>query len=156
MLRQADVKADFPSIDALWCEYAAYLHEIDCYDCGGKTIGEELRELETRYTGNEGCIFLYEEDGGAVGVIALRRMNEHTAECRRLYVKPAFQGKGIGKILLAAAIEEGRRRGFSKLLLDTFKQKKGPQALYKKLGFNECPPYNDLPVDKILFMEMQL
>lgn len=155
-LRQADVKADFPSIEILWHEYRDYLHAIDCYDCGGANIDLELRELEARYTGSEGCIFLYKEAGEEIGTIALRRMNDSTAEFRRLYVKPQFQGKGIGKALLMVAIEEGKERAFTTLLLDTFKQKQGPQALYKKLGFNECPPYNDLPVDKILFMEMQL
>ena len=155
-LRLADVKADYPSIEALWHEYRDYLHAIDCYDCGGENISKELSELETRYTGSEGCIFLYHERREAIGTIALHRMDKQTAEFRRLYVKPAFQGKGIGKALLLAGIEEGKRRGFRALLLDTFKQKEGPQTLYKKLGFNECPPYNDLPVHKILFMEMQL
>lgn len=155
-LRLADVKADYPSIISLWHEYRDYLHDIDCYDCGGENISTELSELEKRYTGSEGCIFLYHEGREAIGTIALRRMDESTAEFRRLYVKPDFQGKGIGKALLMAGIEEGRRRGFTTLLLDTFKHKAGPQTLYKKLGFNECPPYNDLPVAKILFMEMQV
>ena len=156
LLRLADVKADFASIEMLWHEYRDYLHEIDCYDCGGANIDEELRELGSLYTGKEGCVFLYKEAEEAIGTIALRRMDDGSAEFRRLYVKPRFQGKGIGKALLMAAIEEGKRRGFTTVLLDTFKQKQGPQTLYKKLGFNECPPYTDLPVDKILFMEMDL
>ena len=156
--RTADLKVDYTHIRALWNEYRAFLHAIDCYDCGGENLETELEGLATEYAPQHGTIFLAyrDDDEEPCGTIAVKHIDASLMELRRLYVRPEHRSLGMGRKLLERGIEEARARKCQKILLDTFRNKYGPHDLYKTLGFNECPPYNDLPVTKILFMEKWL
>ena len=73
---------------------------------------------------------------------------------KRLFVRPAFRGRGIGKALARAILEEGRRIGYKRMRLDTAMEP--AKSLYKSLGFCEIPPYQQVPVDGVVFMELEL
>ncbi len=154
----ADSEDDFQVIAQLWRGYGDYLRDIDCYDLGGETIEPELAALAKHYPPEDGGIYLatQPEKKVALGTIALNRLNGNTGELRRLYVPKAHQGQGLGKKLILHAMAQARRIGYCRLLLDTFRNQPGPQRLYKSLGFQECPPYNSYPVDKMMFFEMEL
>ncbi len=153
---RARLPRDTDTIRALWNAYGAYLRQIDCYECGGETIAPELEDLERYYPKTEAGIYLAMEDTTPVGTIAFNRINDNTAEIRRLYVLPEHEGKNIGSALLEHAIAEIRKHGYSRILLDTFRSQEKPHYIYKKLGFRACEAYNDSPVDKTLFMERVL
>jgi predicted N-acetyltransferase YhbS len=72
---------------------------------------------------------------------------------KRLFVQPAFQGKGIGRALAQAIIEEGRRIGYKRMRLDTVLEP--AKRLYRALGFREIPPYQHVPVAGVSFMEVR-
>ena len=75
---------------------------------------------------------------------------------KRLYVRPAFQGHGIGRALAEKIIEEAKNAGYSHMFLDTVPVLADAVRLYRKMGFYETECYNDSPVETTLFMEYDL
>jgi ribosomal protein S18 acetylase RimI-like enzyme len=99
-------------------------------------------------------MLLAQHDGQVIGCVALRQIGEGLCEMKRLFVQPAFRGQGIGKALAGAIIEEGRRIGYKRMRLDTAMEP--AQSLYRSLGFHEIPPYQQVPVAGVVFMELEL
>ncbi|MFF2818204.1 GNAT family N-acetyltransferase [Kitasatospora cineracea] len=68
-----------------------------------------------------------------------------TAELKRLYVRPAGRGHGLGRLLLAAAEDAARALGHARLRLDTMAELAEARALYTATGYTDIPPYNTNP-----------
>jgi GNAT superfamily N-acetyltransferase len=75
---------------------------------------------------------------------------------KRLYVRPAHRGKGIGRVLATTIIKEARRIGYRRMRLDTVAEMTEAIALYESLGFRDCPPYRHNPIEGARFMELIL
>src|SRR5207245_313020 len=106
-----------------------------------------------------GRLLLASFDGQVVGCAGLRPLSPEIAEMKRVYVRPAFRGKGLGRALVEAVIAAARLIGYRKLRLETTTFMEGAQALYRSLGFNLIEPYREIPdVMKSLgvFMELSL
>jgi len=86
--------------------------------------------------------------------VALRQIGEGVCEMKRLFVRPALRGKRIGKALAQAIIEETRRIGYKRMRLDTAFEP--ARSLYRSLGFREIPPCQHVPVEGVVFMELEL
>jgi len=116
-------------------------------------------ELVAEFTPPNGRLLLASFDGQVVGCAGLRRLSPEVAEMKRVYVRPAFRGKGWGRALVEAVIAAARLVGYRKLRLETATFMEGAQALYRSLGFNLIEPYREIPdVMKHLgvFMELNL
>ena len=88
--------------------------------------------------------------------MALRPLFHRDAEMKRLYVRPAHRGSGLGRILARQVIEAARAIGYESLKLDTQPQMHSAQNLYAKLGFRETAPYNDNPIGGTRFLALDL
>ena len=97
----------------------------------------------------------------AAGIACLKRIREGMGEIKRMYVRPEFRGKGIGRVLLEALIAEAQQIGYQTLRLDSTRFMKAAHALYRSAGFQEIEPYpeSEIPPEfhrHWVFMEKQL
>ena len=148
----AETRADIEVARSLFLEYAASLG----FDLGFQGFDDELSDLPGDYALPRGRLFLAVTGGGAAGCVALRELDADTCEMKRLYVRPAFRGKGVGRALAQRAIEEARSIGYRKMRLDAIESMREAVALYRSLGFVEIAPYRFNPVQGALFLEMSL
>jgi GNAT superfamily N-acetyltransferase len=96
-------------------------------------------------------------DGAPAGCGALRPLDEHACEMKRLYVRPEHKGQGIGRQLAERLIAEAKLIGYRRMLLDTIPaQMMEASRLYLALGFHEIPPYYNSPQPGTSFMELPL
>ncbi len=141
---------DLDAVRGLFREYEASLS----FSLSFQDFEGELKGLPGRYAPPSGQMLLARRAGAIVGCVALRRIGDGTCEMKRLFVQPAFRGQGIGKTLAQAIVEEGRRIGYKRMRLDTAMEP--ARSLYQSLGFREIPPYQQVPVEGVVFMELEL
>jgi len=90
-----------------------------------------------------GAFFIAYEGEQALACGAIRRIDENTAEIKRMYVRPRERGRGIARRLLAALEAEGRRLGVKSLVLETGERQKEALDLYRKAGFRRIPAFGE-------------
>jgi ribosomal protein S18 acetylase RimI-like enzyme len=131
-------------------EYQQHIGTDLCF----QSFEEELKGLPGRYSEPGGTILLAESANGPAGVVALRPLTEITAEMKRLYVRPAFHGSGLGRRLAEALIDAARERRYTAIRLDTLPTMERAIGLYRNLGFLEIEAYTENPVEGARFMEL--
>ena len=145
--------ADLETIRTLFREYQDYLGVSLCF----QSFDEELASLPGKYLrGNKGCLYLAESDGQSVGCVAYYRIDETTCELKRLFVRPAFHKKGIGRALMDRAIDDAANAGYQTMILDTLRRLETAGQLYQRLGFSEIEPYNVNPHPDVAYFTKAL
>jgi ribosomal protein S18 acetylase RimI-like enzyme len=118
---------------------------------------KELAGLPGDYAPPDGRLFLAYWNHEAAGCVALRKIEPDICEMKRLYLRPKFRGKGIGRTLAEFIISQGRNLGYKKMRLDTIQSNmQDAIALYRQLGFTEIAPYRVNPLPGVVFMELVL
>jgi putative acetyltransferase len=141
----------------LFREYGAIPGVAPCLE----DYEREVVSLPGRYAPATGRLLLaLEESPGnpeeTVGCVALRKFEEDVCEMKRLYVRPAFRGKGAARELIQSLIAEARTIGYQAMLLDTLPSMQEAHQLYRALGFREIPSYQKNPIPGALFFEFRL
>jgi ribosomal protein S18 acetylase RimI-like enzyme len=150
---QAESAEQVEQARKLFLEYADRLGISLCF----QNFDKELAELPGAYAPPDGRLFLALHEDKLAGCIGLRKIGDHTCEMKRLYVRPEFRGKRIGRALALKLIEEARALGYERMRLDTLPAKMDDAiSLYRSLGFREIEPYYHNPVEGALFMELTL
>lgn len=134
------------SVRALFVEYADSLHADLCL----QNFDAELTELPGEYSTPRGGLLLATVDGQLAGCCAMRPMDSvdypNACEMKRLYVRPAYRGLRLGRMLAEAILDTARIAGYNCILLDTLNEMEAARALYQELGFEEVPPYCYNPI----------
>ncbi len=116
----------------------------------------EIANLETKYGLPDGRLYLLYYEGEIAGCIGLKKIDRQCCEVKRLYVRPAFRGKELGRILVEKIIADAKEIGYSHMLLDTLPFLRRAIALYKNMGFYEVEQYNDSPMRNAVYMKLDL
>ena len=152
-LRQAESAEEMASIRELFLEYANSLGFSLCF----QSFDHELASLPGDYAQPRGRLVLARQEGVAAGCVALHRLEDGICEMKRLYVRPQFRGRGLGKLLAQHIIREARALGYQQLRLDTVEPTmREAVAMYRKMGFREVAPYRPNPIEGALYMELTL
>ena len=133
-------------------EYAESLGSDPCL----QDFAEELATLPGRYARPKGRLLLAMVEDKVAGCAALRSLDVETGEMKRVYVRPAFRGLGLGRMLAESILHESRAAGYRRVRLDTLRSMVGAQQLYRELGFREIAPYGDNPVAGAVCLELEL
>lgn len=149
----AESPAQIAQARELFLEYANSLNFSLCF----QSFDQELAGLPGDYAPPNGRLLLAEYDGQLAGCIALHKLEAGISEMKRLYLRPEFRGKGLGRALAEHLIDEARRIGYQCMRLDTVEPAmQDAVALYRRLGFREIPPYRENPIPGALYMELDL
>ncbi len=141
------------TIRDLFTEYQRWLNFSLCF----QGFDQELALLPGTYAPPNGRLYLAQYNGDIAGCIALRPMREpHICEMKRLYVREAFRGKGIGTLLTKKIISDAREIGYRSMRLDTLQRMESARSIYTALGFTVVPKYYDNPMEEVVYMELAL
>ncbi|TPG20293.1 GNAT family N-acetyltransferase [Variovorax guangxiensis] len=171
-----DTLGELNAARAIFSEYAAALG----IDLGFQDFDAELNDLPGDYAEPRGALLLALVDAAhpmaadaglplqladgrltqLAGCSALRPLDTadypNAAEMKRLYVRPAFRGLGLGRRLAESILDAARGAGYGCVLLDTLDDMASARTLYEDLGFVEVPPYYHNPIAGSHYLKVEL
>ena len=151
-IRPAATDGEVNAVRALFREYAAWLAVDLCF----QGFAAELAGLPGCYAPPQGRLLLAWIEGEAVGCVGLRPLEATICEMKRLYVRPAFRGHGLGRLLAKRVIGEAKSIGYAQMGLDTLPRMAAATRLYAELGFQPIEPYYGTPLAETIFLELKL
>lgn len=147
---------DLAATSGVFREYAISLGFDLCF----QDFEGEIANLPGDYATPRGTLLLAHVDGAIAGCCALRPLDSsdyvNAAEMKRLYVRPAFRGLGLGRQLAEAILDAARMAGYDSVLLDTLNDMEIARAMYEELGFKEIPPYYHNPLAGAHYLKVDL
>ena len=144
------------AIRDIFQEYADGLGIDLCF----QQFDAELASLPGEYQEPRGGLLMARVGGELAGCCALRPLDNadypNAAEMKRLYVRKAFRGFGLGRQLSEAILDTARRAGYACVLLDTLSEMDTARSLYDDLGFVEIAPYYHNPISGAHYLKVDL
>ena len=149
---QPENAAEWDQVRELFREYWTSFGFSPCFQ-GFET---EVAGLPGAYAPPGGALVLALIDGQVAGCAALRRFDAQRGEAKRLYVRPQFRGRGVGRALLDWAIAEARGMGYREMVGDTIPQMAVALAMYDRAGFERTGPYAEAPTPGAIYLRLKL
>ena len=147
----ASTPEQIEQVRTLFREYAGATGACECFH----GFAMEVAELPGQYAPPTGQLLLAEVDSHTAGCVALRRLDEHIGEMKRLYVAPEFRGRNLGRQLAEAILAEAGHIGYRAIRLDTLPSMVAARALYQAMGFRAIPRYNENPSEGVIYLELR-
>lgn len=147
---------ELEAVREIFREYAESLGVDLCF----QNFEDELAQLPGEYAPPRGQLILAMVDGAVAGCCALRPLDgtdyPNASEMKRLFVRKAFRGFGLGRELAEAILDAARQAGYGCVLLDTLDDMESARALYADLGFEEIPPYYHNPIAGAHYLKVDI
>lgn len=147
---------DLAATSGVFREYAVSLGFDLCF----QDFEGEIANLPGDYAQPRGALLLAKVNNAIAGCCALRPLDSsdyvNAAEMKRLYVRPAFRGLGLGRQLAEAVLDLALMAGYDSVLLDTLDDMEIARAMYEELGFKEIPPYYHNPLAGAHYLKVDL
>lgn len=153
-IRPPENPQEWASVRRMLLAYRQEFNDDPCFT----SFEEELRDIEALYSkpGKVKLVAVDEANGTIMGCVALRMLSLDMAEMKRLYVDPAYRGRGVGRALVEAILAKAREIGFQHMVLDTSFAMKAAISLYLGLGFTPIEPYNNQDTATVLCLGIDL
>lgn len=160
-VEDGDTPAFLAHIRPLFTDYA---HSLNI-DLDFQGFNAELASLPGAYMPPSGALLVALVDGAPAGCGAYRLLppNDYGSanyprpcEMKRLYVRPASRGLGLGKLIAHELASRARAQGYATMLLDTLEEMAAARALYAKLGFVDIPAYCYNPIASARYLKLDL
>ena len=152
LIREACFPSDSDRLKSVILEYVKWLD----MDLSYRGFAEEMEKFDGLFTLPHGLFLLAEAGQEIAGCVGLLRHTPDTAEVKRLYVRPAYRGQGLGEKLMHTLMERARLLDYQQLILDAVPQTSVAQGLYRAIGFQESAPYYPDPVQGTRFFTRSL
>jgi putative acetyltransferase len=155
-LRLARFPDDLITVRSLFLDYQADMGIDLCF----QGFEAELAGLPGDYAQPAGSVFLATVGGEPAGCCAFRPLTntDHLDACemKRLFVRRAFRGFGLGRLLVERVLSDARLAGYTTMLLDTLSDMETARALYQESGFVEVAPYYHNPIPGAHYLKVDL
>ncbi len=164
-IRQAVSREDLGHVRELFLEYLHWANKGLNTEYGidfdvDSMVEEDMAHLEI-FSPPDGRLLLAMEGEEAAGLACMRRIRSDIGEIKRMYVRPEFRGRGIGRHLVDRLVQEAREIGYPRMRLDSTRFMVEAHALYRSVGFKEIEEYPESEIPEEyrshwVFMEMNL
>jgi GNAT superfamily N-acetyltransferase len=151
-IRLAELSADLAIVRQLWGEYWESLG----LPMDFQGFGDELKSLPGVYGAEGGALLVAFDSGEPAGTIALRRLDAKSGEVKRLYLRPKFRGRGLGRRLLGAIIDRANAVPYECLYADTLPSMMEALSLYQRSGFERVEAYSNTPTPGAIYLKLNL
>lgn len=158
-IRQAANFQELAQVSQLFQQYFEWLADEYGIDMNYQGIKTELAGLPGYYAPPTGRLLILYEGDLPAGCGAFRPIDQQICELKRMFVKPEFRGRGLGRAIAVRLLEEAHLSGYQIARLDTATFLKEAQSLYQSLGFQVREPYYQVPEEVFkwtVFMERRL
>jgi GNAT superfamily N-acetyltransferase len=152
-IKKAKSPGDYKNAKELFIEYIEHLR-LDYQFFEQEKDYDTLQQMYNQKNG--GVLLIIWDKKQAIGCGGLRKFDTYSAELKRMYIKFEYQGLGLGKQLLKELIQEARKLGYKKILLDTLPAMASAIHLYEEVGFKEVKRFNENPSPDARFFALSL
>lgn len=139
--------------------FQEYADTLDI-DLDFQGFANELTDLPGDYAEPRGNLVLAMVEGAVAGCCALRPIDDvdyaNACEMKRLFVRKAFRGFGLGRLLVDHTLTAAAQLGYVCILLDTLDSMESARALYADFGFEEIPPYYHNPIAGTHYLKAEI
>ncbi len=162
IISQVESEAQIAAVQELLREYTTWALTLGAESEDAPTfqgLEQELATLPGIYAPPVGRLLLATNDGQPAGCVCLKGHDAGTCELKRLYVRSAFRGLNIGGRLVGTLLEEARRAGYQRIVLDSYHSMKSAHAIYQAAGFRRVEAPGDFPEalkPLVVFMQCDL